>query len=220
MEHDMDLLEALKNRKVCRAFTDEPVAPELVREIVQISTNASSGSNLQPWEVYGVCGSKKEELCQRIVASFHAGGGPRPPSYSGKVPEKYTARTTRLFRDLKPYLSRLGVSNNHIVEGSLRYFNAPVALFIFIHESLTPVRLPCIGSFMAHLMLAAQAFGLASCPIGYVRAVEDEIKDFLGIAPDLKFVISIGIGHPDPGNPINEFKAARIPLADNYHFVA
>jgi len=215
----MELLEALKNRRVTRAFTGKQVQPEVINEILKIATNAPSGSNLQPWEIYVVGGDKKDTLCQRISTAFHDGQRVTAPKYSVPLPGKYSDRTSKLFKDLKPYLDELEVGNNHIVEGSLRYFDAPVAIMIFIHESLAPLRLPCIGSFMAYLMLAAQAHGIGSCPIGYVRVVENEIRNFLHIPDDMKFVISVALGYPDEMNPINRFKAGRTSLDEICTFV-
>src|SRR6185369_12421343 len=102
-EKTMELLEALKNRRVTRAFTGKQVQPEVINEILKIATNAPSGSNLQPWEIYVVGGDKKDTLCQRISAAFHDGQRVTAPKYSVPLPGKYSDRTSKLFKDLKPY---------------------------------------------------------------------------------------------------------------------
>ena len=45
----MEALEALKTRRSVRAFTDRPVALELVSELIQAAQHAPSAGNEQPW---------------------------------------------------------------------------------------------------------------------------------------------------------------------------
>jgi len=45
----MDVLEAISTRRSVRDFTDEPVTPEQVQEILKAGTWAPSGLNNQPW---------------------------------------------------------------------------------------------------------------------------------------------------------------------------
>jgi nitroreductase len=45
----MDTLEAIKTRRVVRAFADRPVEPEKLAQIVEAGRHAMSARNLQPW---------------------------------------------------------------------------------------------------------------------------------------------------------------------------
>ena len=45
----MDLLEGIYSRRSIRRYTEEPVTPEQLREIVKAGTWAPSGQNNQPW---------------------------------------------------------------------------------------------------------------------------------------------------------------------------
>ena len=45
----MDLLEGLRTRRSVRKYTDQPVTPEQLKEIIHAGTMAPSGLNNQPW---------------------------------------------------------------------------------------------------------------------------------------------------------------------------
>jgi nitroreductase len=46
----MDAICALKTRRAVRAYTDEPVAREVLEDIVDCARLAASAINIQPWE--------------------------------------------------------------------------------------------------------------------------------------------------------------------------
>jgi len=211
----MDLLTALKTRKVARAFSDKPIADDLLRDLLEAAINAPSGSNMQPWEVYVATGAKTKELRRLIDEAVKDGNRTFGASHSGRVPQRFTRRSADLFSQLMPYLTEMGVKVDYIMKGSLHFFNAPAVAFVYIHESLTPARLPCVGAFMVYLMLTAQAYGLGSCPIGYVRGVDDVIRGLLGVPEDLSFVIAIALGYPEQDMPINSFKSHRVSVDEN-----
>lgn len=216
----MEILEALKARKVTRAFSDKPVPDDCLRDLLKVAVNAPSGSNIQPWEVYVTNGTKTKELCRLIDRAVADGKRTFGASYSGKAPGRFTKRSAELFSQLKPYLMEMETKGDYILKGSLRFFNAPAVAFIYIHDSLSPARLPCIGAFMVYLMLTAQAHDLGTCPIGYVRGVDDVIRGFLGVPEDLTFVISVAIGYPEKKAHINRFKSGRVPVEENCRIIS
>src|SRR4051812_11721388 len=61
----MQVIEAVQRRHAVRAFKSDPVAPELVRELIGTARRAPSGGNLQPWRVYALGGA--------VLATFKAG---------------------------------------------------------------------------------------------------------------------------------------------------
>ena len=44
-----EVISAIMNRKCIRAFTDEPIAPELIETILKCGIRAPSAMNTQPW---------------------------------------------------------------------------------------------------------------------------------------------------------------------------
>ena len=45
----METLEAIHTRRSVRAFTEEPIPEELLRQVLQAGVGAPSGGNVQPW---------------------------------------------------------------------------------------------------------------------------------------------------------------------------
>ena len=59
----MDVTEAVDSRKSIRAFLDKAVDDSLIKELLEKSSRAASGGNLQPWKVYVING--------KTMNSFH-----------------------------------------------------------------------------------------------------------------------------------------------------
>jgi nitroreductase len=209
----MELSEGLIQRKSIRAFLDKDVPKNLLAEVLSLANNAPSGSNMQPWELFIVSGDKKKELVQLFLECQQKEQRVYKPAYGENVPHKYIKRTQQLFKGLKPYLDEAGVDNKYIWNGSLNFFNADTAVFVFIHKSLFPSRAICIGSFITYLTLAAHTKGLGTCIILYVRIFEDIIRKFFTVPDELVFMSSIALGYIDENNPINKFKSDREPLS-------
>ena len=48
----MDVSEAVHSRQSIRAFTDQEVPDSLIQELLEKSSRAASGGNLQPWKIF------------------------------------------------------------------------------------------------------------------------------------------------------------------------
>ena len=104
---------------------------------------------------------------------------------------------------MTPLIEQMGSEFKAYVNegGSFDFYGAPAAALLFIDDSFPPERLVDIGSFMAYLVMAAAGHGLASCPIGLVKAYEDDIKDHLNIPESKILVISVALGRPNLTGP-------------------
>jgi nitroreductase len=66
----MPVADAIASRKSIRAFTNQPVSSEIVREILEQSARAPSASNLQPWHVYALIGDARDALIDHIQKNW------------------------------------------------------------------------------------------------------------------------------------------------------
>jgi len=57
----MDIFTALKNRRSCREFSPEAVAPEKIERILEAATWAPSPLNTQPWKFIVITNQGKKE---------------------------------------------------------------------------------------------------------------------------------------------------------------
>jgi nitroreductase len=60
----MDAIEALKTRRCVRAYTAEPVARDVIEDIIDCGRLAATGRNRQPWEFVVVT---EREVLRRIA---------------------------------------------------------------------------------------------------------------------------------------------------------
>jgi len=220
---DMDIIEAINQRKSIRAFKSNPVPKEVLKEIVGLALRAPSWGNTQPWEFAIATGKKLEEIRQAFVEKAAAAEEdnpdiPRPREF----PQPYDARYRAIGRKV---LELKGISREDkerrrwwILQG-LRLFKAPCAIYIYIDRSfyrqgdtlnIWPV-FDC-GLVAENIMLLATRYGLGT--IAQIQAVvyPDVLKKVLGIPDSKVIVLGISIGYPDWDDPVNQFRSEREQL--------
>src|SRR5258707_14907837 len=63
----VDVYEAGKSRRAVRGFKDQPVSREVLERVLSAAAWSPSGSNIQPWNIYGLTGAPLVELKTRAV---------------------------------------------------------------------------------------------------------------------------------------------------------
>jgi len=211
----MDIIDTIRGRRSARAFSHEPVSRDILENILADASRAPSAMNMQPWEVHMVVGEEARRLSRRLIRSFRERGLTCGPGSSRALPDRFMQRARECGAGMAPFLERMGTDlRGYINEGSLNFYGAPAVALIFLDESCPSERKADAGAFMAYLLLAAAGHGLASCPIGLVNSYEDEVKEHLNIPESKNLVISVALGRPEPGAPINEFRSPRAELSD------
>ncbi len=206
----MDLFKAITERKSIRAFKPDPVPKEKVEEILQWVTNAPSAINLQPWEFFVVMDEEKERLSRRLIKSYKEKQISCSPGNVKPLADEFTKRGVQSFQLMDPYLKEMGKEFNAFInEGSCNFYGAPVAVILCLDNAFSKARLVDIGVALGYLVLVAQASGLAPCPVGFINAYEDDIKEMLDIPDNKEVVIGVALGHPDLDSPVNRFKTPR-----------
>jgi nitroreductase len=209
----MELLEGIRTRKTFRGFTAEKVSKEIIQEILLDGHMAPSASNMQPWNFHVLTGTPLSELCDNIE-DFHKN---KKVLYNlakdRKIPEKYMQRRNKLFKELRPVISALGDENRQFIEsGSIRFYDAPILIFITTDRDLPENKLMDIGMAAENIMLSAHARGLATCAIAYTLLYSEPIKNCLNLTDNTETVLSISLGYPDNSFPINTFRSSREDL--------
>jgi nitroreductase len=72
---------------------------------------------------------------------------------------------------------------------------------------------------LGYLFLAAQAKGLATCPIGLITSHEEVIKDHLNIPEEKQIVLGVALGYAD-SLPINSFKSSREEIGNMIRWIS
>jgi len=211
----MDTLKTIRERRSARAFQPVPVPGETVEEILKLTINAPSANNLQPWEFVVVMDEEKDRLSRRLLKAYKekqisCGSGAVKP-----LPKAIRQRGVNTMEAMKLYVEKTGSSVDSFVnEGSCNFYGAPVAVIICIDDCFSARQMVDVGAAVGYMVLAAQASGLATCPIGLITDYADEIKELLNIPENKKIVIGVALGYPDRENPMAQFRSSRASLSE------
>ncbi|PZO77140.1 MAG: nitroreductase [Mesorhizobium amorphae] len=221
--HDPDtgaVDEAIASRRSVRAFLPDPVDPAVVRDILNVSARAPSGTNMQPWRVYVLTGAAKQGVADAILDS-------------GIRAEKVEWDEYKYYPDhfFEPYLSRrrtvgfglyakLGIGRREVErmraqhDRNFTFFDAPVGMIFTIDRRLAQGSWIDYGMFLENIMIAARARGLHTCPQAAFAPYHRQIRPILGLAEEEIVVCGMALGFEDTTKPENDLRTERAPLED------
>ena len=206
----MELFTAMQQRRSARAFLEKPVRRADIEEIIHYAGLAPSAINIQPWEYMVVYGEEKDRLIRRLLkvqAECKVSCG---PGTAERLPDKYYRRSREASVIMESPVAELGLTLGRFVEeGSCSFYGAPIAIIVYIDKLFPPLRYLDLGLSVSYLLLAAEAKGLGTCPIGLITAYGAEIADHLGIPANKEIVLGIALGYADTSSPANQFKTRR-----------
>jgi nitroreductase len=211
----MDIGSLMKQRRSARVYRPTPVKRADIEEIISCAGAAPSAINVQPWEYVVVYGDEKERLARRLLKvqserKVNCGPGTATP-----LPDRYARRSREASVAMKPVTENMGLPMNQFVEeGSCAFYGAPVAIIVTIDQVFPKLRYLDIGLSVSYLLLAAEAKGLSTCPIGLVTAYGDEIREALSIPDGKEVLLVIALGYADERAPINHLKTHRTELSE------
>ena len=212
----MDVTDAVFARHSVRQFTDEPVQPAVLRELVEAAARAPSGGNLQPWRIYTVNGASMTQLREFLAT--------RPPleepEYNVYPPSLFEPYRSNRYRVGEMIYGQLGIPRED-KEARLRqfaknndFFGAPAALFCFVDRRMGPPQWSDLGMYLQTFMLLAVERGLATCPQEYWAVRHGAISEFFEVPEELMLFTGMAIGHADPDAAVNRVRTERLPLEE------
>lgn len=221
-DYDMSLIDAIYARRSVRGYLAKEVPQETLDRIFEISQQAPSNCNVQPWKVYVASGALKDRLRTEMVARMKAGVTPNPDyEYRGDFENEYRKRQVEcavalynemgIGRDDKPGRMRAVLRN-------FEFFDAPYIAFIGMNPKFGTTVAIDVGMFAQTLMLTMVAFGLHSCPMGTMRNFPDLVREEFGIDDGTKILFGISFGYEDPDVPANRTRTTREAIAANVVF--
>jgi nitroreductase len=206
----MNVFSAMTNRQSARAYLSKPVARADIEELFRYAGRAPSAINLQPWEYVIVYGEEKDRLVQRLKRAHAERNITCGPETENPLPDIFKNRSRRAAQAMAPKVAEMGLEFNRFVEeGSCSFYGAPVAIIVTLDRLFPKIRYLDVGLSVSYLLLAAEAKGLATCPIGLITAYGAEIAEALDISDNKEIVLGIALGYADPRSPINRFKTER-----------
>jgi nitroreductase len=150
--------EAVAQRRSCRAFLEDGVDAELVREVLVKASRAASGGNVQPWRVFLLHGDRMVAF-KGAMAERSAKGlvdTPEYPVYPQPLKEPYRSQRFAVGESM---YERLGIPREDKLArlawfaNNFQFFGAPVAAFVFVDRDLGAAQLSDLGGYMATVKL-------------------------------------------------------------------
>lgn len=165
----MELMEALRSRRACRAFTDRAVDPAAIKDLIAAAVLAPSAMNLQPWAFVAIEG--RERLHEMAVEARKAA--------LGDLPEGSPLR-------------------GHISDPKFEMFHGAAALVVICATDGERQSAEDCCLAAENLMLAARGIGLGTCWIGLSRPwlSQPSVKEKLGVPAEWHPVAPLILGHP------------------------
>ncbi len=211
----MDLFTAMKERRSTRVYLDKPVSRKEVEQVFQLAGLAPSAMNLQPWQFFVTYGEEKDRLVQQLKKAQAERKTTCGPGTSKPLPEKYAQRSRRVLELMEPEIVKAGETYSRFIEqGSCSFYGAPIAVIVTMDRLFPKTRYLDVGLSVSYLLLAAQAMGLGTCPIGLILSFADVISEQLNIPDNLEILLAIAMGHPDRESSVNEVKTGREDLSE------
>lgn len=213
----MNVSEAVTYRRSVRGFLDKPVDIALVKDIVERSSRAATGGNLQPWHIDIVHGDSMVRLKTLMQEKMASGPNLETTEYNIYPPELPKPYSDRRFEVGEMLYHSIGIPREDKA-GRMRwfarnfqFFNAPVALFLTLDRKMGPPQWGDAGMMLQNIMLLLCEAGLDSCPQECWAIYPKTIGTFLGTPDNRILWTGMSIGYKDPDDPANALLTKRAP---------
>ncbi len=208
----MKVSEAVQTRRTIRAFKDEPVPEEVIREVLELARHAPSNSNTQPWRIDIVSGAARQRLQDAIFAEIQAGVKPYPAfppggtGLKGRYKERQRECAFQYFAavgiDKEDKKARMGLSMKN-----WEFFGAPHAAFLSYPATMHRANAIDMGIFLQTIMLLFVERGVASCPQGALATYPGPVKAMLPVPEENAILCGLSFGYADTEAQINSTAA-------------
>ena len=184
----LDVPSAITQRRSIKSFLPQPIAPDLLKQLVELTIAAPSSYNVQSWKIILV----QEEAQKQALANASWN---QQQVVQAPVTFIFAADATAGNQDLSPMLEQ-GLQTGAFNEGVVEYLRSAVPKF---QDTLGDKRREyAIKDAMiaaTHLVLAAESLGLSTCFMN--GWVEKQVKALIGAAdqPDLAIAVIVPVGY-------------------------
>ena len=223
--------DAIASRMSVRAFTPEPVAREVIANLLQTASRAPSGTNTQPWKVYVLQGESQASLVNKVCVAHDAIRA--QPELAADYREAYDYYPEKW---VSPYIDRrrengwglyglLGIGKGdkdkmHAQhQRNFRFFDAPVGLMFTIDTVMGRGSLVDYGMFMQNIMVGARGHGLHTCPQAAWNGFAKIILPHIGAGSGEMLVCGMALGYADERELVNTFHTPRVPVEEFTHWL-
>jgi nitroreductase len=184
----LDVPTAILQRRSIKNFKPDPIAPELLRQLVELTVAAPSSFNIQDWRIVII-----QDPDQK--AALGAACWNQPQIIQAPVNFVFAADIKAGERDLTPILEQ-GLETGAWNEGTVGYFKKSIPEFsIGLGDKAREYAIKDAMIAATHATLAAESLGLSTCMMN--GWMEDKVKAVIGAEhdPDLAIALVLPIGY-------------------------
>jgi nitroreductase len=209
----MSVLEVIKSRRSIRVFEKKVPPKEVIRECLEAATWAPSATDQQPWEFIVATGAPLEKISDIIEENFAQRMQGSDP-FGEDLPESCKERQQAIMATLMQIAEKEGIDPNSVFQKSLRFFEAPVAVYFVTYKMKSNQYILSITAALENFLIAAQAKGLGTCWLGVSIVCQEDIKKHLKISEDKEILAGVAVGYPDQESLYNTFTRTKVPVDD------
>ena len=188
----MDALDAIRQRRSVRRYTDRPVSDEDVARVLRLALLAPTGHNAQAWSFVVVRDpdrrAKLAELVLRGAADYFAANRPikdRTPEEHAEWAAGYAEQALGTYRNVPVWIAALSVPRFHFPDEPMK-------------ERIERFSDDTSVSFaLENLFVAARALDLGTTPTIFHWFQEDEFRELLKLPPELGVHYLTPLGYPE-----------------------
>jgi len=225
---NLSIIDAITTRSSKRKFLNRPVPKDIQEKILEAAAMTPSGANMQPWIVYAISNAQVlENIGNDIIEHIEAGGQIDqfiqyyPLEWINPYKRRRVVTGAGLYKHLD--VDRKDETRRkELWHDNYRWFGAQTVFFICTDKTLIEgaqgALIDC-GAYMQSIMLAAQAYGIDSCPQGSTTEYGRIISKTLDLPDNLALLYSIVLGYEDSSAVQNSYQPSRAPMDEIVTFI-
>lgn len=233
-----DFASLARARHSSRRFdASRDVDDAMLQDLLETALLAPSWSNTQPFKIAVARGAVQEKLKADLTRRYDSGlklqgkkglgqiiaalknpeGKPAGDFFLPlKYPEDLTPAAHATGRGLYKVLGiERGdrAARQAAMRRNFEFFDAPVALFVFVHDGLGVYSPLDAGFFLQNLALAAEEKGLGTCMQGALAFWSKPVHAAFDVDPHYKLLCGVSLGY-EADTPVNRFRPDKKTPAD------
>lgn len=184
----LDVPSAILKRRSIKTFKSDPIAPELLQQLVELTVAAPSSFNIQDWQIILV-----QDEAQK--AALSAASWNQQQIIQAPVTFVFAADPKAGEQDLTPVYER-ALETGAWNEGTVNYFKNAIPQFqASLGDKQREYAIKDAIIAATHLVLAAESLGLSTCFMN--GWIEDQVKAVIGASedPDLAIAVLVPVGY-------------------------
>lgn len=207
----MELKDDLKKRHSVRAFMNEAVPADTIKDILRNAQLAPSWVNSQPYKIYLAMGKTLTKIRHSYAQLSAEGqkGNSDVPVMSRRLWSKQAQSNMAKWSQEIPEEAAKAMGPN-----SAQLYYAPAVIYLTLPQGYSAWSLYDLGAFGENIVLGATDHGLASMTAYQLIKYPQVLRQELNIPDDERIIIGIALGHEDQKDVVNQITSTRMNLDD------